>query len=170
MTAERFRLKFMFWLDVTKPADLVLAEEIEAIKAQRRFTQTIRDGIRLIGDLRAGRLDILFELFPWTGAAFLTAVTQPASVSAAPNNDELKREIASLRDLILRTNIPTGGAGPVHSPRSLIPVSKSPKLLSVPQFDLPSFDDDDGDTLSVHRDTNTDSAQNFLNSMLRLQQ
>lgn len=63
--ANGFRKRFIFWLDLDKPDQLKLAEDIETLKADRHYSKTIRDGIRLIIDLRAGRTDVLFELFPW---------------------------------------------------------------------------------------------------------
>lgn len=50
---------------MNKPHDVELAARIAELKTQRKFVQTIRDGIRLIQDLRAGRLDVLLALFPW---------------------------------------------------------------------------------------------------------
>ena len=67
MAAKSFRMKFMFWLDTTKADEEQLIEQVEALKQTRLFSKTIRDGIRLICDLRAGQTDILFELFPWVG-------------------------------------------------------------------------------------------------------
>lgn len=68
MAGKRFRLKFMFWLDMNKSDEIELAEEIEILKQQRLFSETIRDGIRLMCDLRAGRTDRLFAMFPWLTA------------------------------------------------------------------------------------------------------
>src|SRR5690554_6622378 len=65
MAGKRFRLKFMFWLDMNKSDEAELAEEIEILKERRLFSETLRDGIRLICDLRAGRTDRLFSMFPW---------------------------------------------------------------------------------------------------------
>ena len=42
MNEKRYRLKFTFWLDVTKTAELWLADEIDALKQQRLFSQTTR--------------------------------------------------------------------------------------------------------------------------------
>jgi hypothetical protein len=168
MSAKRFRLRYTFWLDLNDQEESQLAEHIDQLKTQRSFAKTIRDGIRLIADLRAGKLDVLFELFPWTGAAFLAATTQPPIVHS-PSSDEIKREFASLKDLILRTNALPIGDGPVPAPQSPMALSNAPKPLNVPKFELPRFDDDD-DTLVIEKDTRTDSAQNFLNSMLRLEQ
>jgi hypothetical protein len=60
----RPRYRFEFWLDSNKNDELLLMEEIAALKKKRLFAQTIRDGIRLIVDLRRGSFDVLVELFP----------------------------------------------------------------------------------------------------------
>lgn len=65
MKNERLRKQYLFWLDMNKPDDVELAVSIAKLKACRKFAKTIRDGIRLIEDLRAGRLDVLLALFPW---------------------------------------------------------------------------------------------------------
>lgn len=64
---DRFRLRFVFWLDMKKPVENELAEQIEQLKATRNFSRTIRDGLRLIIDLRRGNTDVLCELFPLIG-------------------------------------------------------------------------------------------------------
>ncbi len=64
MKKERLRQQYLFWLDMNKPDDVALADKIAELKAQRKFAKTIRDGIRLIQDLQAGRLDVLLSLFP----------------------------------------------------------------------------------------------------------
>ncbi len=61
---ERLRQQYLFWLDMNKPDDVALAARITELKAHRKFAKTIRDGIRLIEDLQAGRLDVLLSLFP----------------------------------------------------------------------------------------------------------
>lgn len=94
MGNRRFRLKFTFWLDVEKTDEYDLAEQIDELKQQRRFSQTIRDGIRLICDLREGRTDSLFELFPWLKAEVLAA-------NGAEPERSLQHEIQSLRQLLL---------------------------------------------------------------------
>jgi hypothetical protein len=67
---KSFRLRFTFWLDLSKDEEFRLSEQIEELKAKRSFAKVIRDGIRLICDLRAGRTDILLELFPWVAERF----------------------------------------------------------------------------------------------------
>ena len=68
---KRFRLRFTFWLDMLKEGESAVAETIDTLKKKRLFAETVRDGIRLVCDLRDGKLDVLFELFPWVRAEFL---------------------------------------------------------------------------------------------------
>lgn len=65
--AGRFRLQYKFWLDINQTGDACLADEIEELKEKRQFARTIRDGLRLIIDLRRGNTDVLCELFPLIG-------------------------------------------------------------------------------------------------------
>ena len=98
--ANRFRLRFTFWLDIQKADEAELAHAIEDLKQNRTFASTIRDGIRLICDLRAGQTNVLFELFPWIKDA-------PQSVSATPVDRGLQEQIARLEALLLaQGNVP----------------------------------------------------------------
>lgn len=82
MANESYRLMYRFWLNIAKPAEEVIADKIEILKNERLFSQTIRDGIRLICDLRDGRLDVLFELFPWVKAEFMEYIREVQPVPA----------------------------------------------------------------------------------------
>lgn len=62
---NRYRSQFKFWLDVNKPDEEALAVLCEDLKRRGLYTKTIRDGISLVEDLRDGRLDVLFALYPW---------------------------------------------------------------------------------------------------------
>ena len=104
MAQKSFRMKFMFWLDVTKEDEDELIGQIELLKQKRLFAKTVRDGIRLICDLRAGRTDVLFELFPWVKDAL-----QP--MPAAPVEQGLQAQIARLEALLL-----VQGNVPIQSP------------------------------------------------------
>ncbi|MBI5928183.1 MAG: hypothetical protein HY862_02660 [Chloroflexi bacterium] len=70
MDKKRFRTRFVFWLDLQKQDENQIAEQIETLKQERAFAKVIRDGIRLICDLRAGKTDVLLELFPWVAERF----------------------------------------------------------------------------------------------------
>ena len=60
-----YRMMFRYWLDATKDEELALADFCEGLKQTRSFSSTIRQALTLIRDLRAGRLDSLFAMFPW---------------------------------------------------------------------------------------------------------
>jgi hypothetical protein len=61
---KSFRMRFVFWLDLCQEGEADLAEYIDELKEQRKFVTTIKQGLRLIRDLRAGDIDVLLELFP----------------------------------------------------------------------------------------------------------
>jgi hypothetical protein len=147
MSENRFRLRFPFWLDLNKPDEAALADTIALLKEERTFVKTVRDGIRLVVDLRAGRLDVLFELFPWAKEVLQTPV--------ATNDDDLRGQFADLKRLIMEQG---GIARPQPPP-------------GTHQFELPTFDEeDDGETVVIRRDTSTDAGMNFLNSLSALQE
>ena len=156
---QSFRLRFTFWLDMLIPEEQGLADYVAELKTQRSFVRTIRDGLRLMRDLRAGSTDVLFELFPFVRQQLVPPPPQ------AGDAGDLKRELDELKELLLRSTTPPL----VAAARSAAPLI-GPKPLGAPKFDLPTFDDeDDTDTLILAKDTRTDSALNFLNSMLALQ-
>lgn len=168
---QSFRLRHTFWLDMMNHAEQELSEYIETLKAQRTFVKTVRDGLRLMRDLREGRVDVLFELFPLLKAEFIAGV-MPKPDNDPSGNEKVQRQLDELKDLLLRSTTPPMVAAPINGPRPLMmagAAATGPKPLGAPTFDLPRFDDDDTDTLIIAKDTNTDSAQNFLNSMLNLQ-
>jgi hypothetical protein len=164
MNAKRFRVRQVFWLDMQKEDEFALAETIDKLKQQRTFVRTIRDGVRLILDLRAGRVDVLLELFPFVRTAL-------SGSSGSGNTDEVKALKTMLEQFIVTNSAGTtyhmGGLKSLPSGQK----QDGPKAMNTKQFDLPRFDDeDDLDTLIVTKDTSTDSAQNFINSLQRLQQ
>ncbi|NWF67577.1 MAG: hypothetical protein HXY40_00685 [Chloroflexi bacterium] len=156
------RGRFTFWLDYSKDEQLLLAETIDELKRRRTFVQTIREGIRLMCDLRAGRLNVLLELFPWVRQE-LMAASSPAKTAGEL---EVQRQLARLEQL-LQQQLNTPPPLPALPPA---PTHSGPRALNTPQFDLPRFEDDDGETLLLQHDSSSDSALNFLNAMLRLQQ
>lgn len=59
------RYRYSIWLDSDKDDELLLMDNLDNLKKSRLYSKTIRDGVRLLLDLRAGRTDVLAELFPW---------------------------------------------------------------------------------------------------------
>src|SRR5687768_6376800 len=93
MAQERKRIQFKFWLDIVKDDEYTLAEQALHLKNKRGFSRTIRDALRLILDLRAGQVDVLFELFPWVKEK----LQQPAS--ATPTT-ALERQLERLESML----------------------------------------------------------------------
>lgn len=152
MLSERFRLRQVFWLDMNKPDEETLADTIEHLKRQRTFTSTIRDGIRLICDLRQGKLDVLFELFPWVRAEFLDYM-QSLQPDKSAAEQRLEQQLARLEKLLLQQAGAPAGPRPMTLPR-------------------PTADEGDTALLTVTK-AKVDGrqiTQNFINSMMRLQQ
>ena len=162
MAGQRFRLRQVFWLDMNKPDEEHLADTIEHLKNERTFASTIRDGIRLVCDLRAGRMDVLFELFPWVRAEFLEYMQslQPQPTAIDPDIQQQLQRLEKL--LVEQGNQPIAPAA-----------SSGPKPLNAPRVASPKHDDDTDDVAllkaSMRKDMSTDSAENFLKSMMNLQ-
>jgi hypothetical protein len=58
------RKSYTFSLNLDDKEHLALAEKIDNLKADRQFSPTVRDALRLILDLRDGNIDVLEEMFP----------------------------------------------------------------------------------------------------------
>jgi hypothetical protein len=81
----RFRLRHHFWLDLNNPDDAALAELIDDLKISKRYTHTLRRGIRLDADLQNGRLDVLFALYPWVKELFILGQGRGSDFFAVPS-------------------------------------------------------------------------------------
>lgn len=97
MKKTPYRVMQKFWLDVTKPDENELLNYIHTLKnpqtrggSRYSFAATIRDGLRLIRDLRAGKVDVLIELFPWI-EELLIAKTAAAPRQESPIFSQLER-------------------------------------------------------------------------------
>ncbi len=86
---HRFRIRQVFWIDLNKPEEARLAEQIAELKSKRAFARTVRDGIRLIYDLSQGKTDVLRELFPWV-------MEQPAPQAPVASQTGLDESTSSL--------------------------------------------------------------------------
>jgi len=110
---KSYRLRFTFWLDVMKNTEAELAEQIENLKAKRSFASYIRDGLRLIIDLKQGKTDVLNELFPWVFESQNKALTvveeQPTKDNTKP--DAISEQLKRLEELITKQ-----GATPLSLP------------------------------------------------------
>lgn len=96
-----FRKRYFFWLDITRDSELHIAEDIALLKRKRLFSKTIRDGIRLIIDLRAGHLNVLFELFPQYKVQFKDTTPNDDD----DNGEDIKIALARIEKLVTRQTV-----------------------------------------------------------------
>lgn len=159
MAADRFRLQYKFWLDMKKPDEEALAEVIDELKQERTYTRVVRDGIRLVVDLWRGRVDVLLALFPWVEDHFY----QRFKEQHVADNDAIAQQLQRLEKLLVE-----------QGNQPIAPVaSGGPKPLNAPRVASPKPNDDADDVAllkaSMRKDMSTDSAENFLKSMMNLQ-
>ncbi len=105
MNAKRCRIRFHFWLDINKADEAEVADTITELKRERAFSSAVRDGILLIAELRRGKVDKLFELYPW----IQDAIGKPKGDTPGGSGDEitlLKERMHQLERLILAGNRP----------------------------------------------------------------
>lgn len=157
MDKKRFRIRFVFWLDLQKPDENQIAEQIDTLKQERAFAKVVRDGIRLVSDLRKGKVDVLLELFPWIEDYFAYQKSMGGGSYLA-----LQEQLARLEQKLLQE-----GAKPIDRPG---PELVGPKPMQVPKVVVPTFDDDDDLTFTVKKSVSTgnQAAHNFLNSLRAL--
>jgi len=155
MAADRFRLQYKFWLDMNKPDEEALAEVIDELKQDRTYTRVVRDGIRLVVDLWRGRVEVLLALFPWVEDYFY----QRFKEQHVADNDAIAQQLQRLEKLLVA--------------QGNQPIASGPKPLNVPRVASPKHDDNADDVAllkaSMRKDMSTDSAENFLKSMMNLQ-
>lgn len=153
------RWRVNFWLDDTKPDELAVGQVVLELKKKRQFAGVIRDGIRLITSLRDHQIDVLLSLFPWVEDAIRARMPAPTS---APDTGDLQRQIADLKRVIMQQGI---AAPPVDGYPVMKPSANT--LGAGRAFSLPTFDDDDQDTIVIQKATG-DNGQNFQNSLAKL--
>lgn len=160
MGQKRYRMRFDFQLNVANPDEYAIAETIAWLKAGKLYSKTIRDGIRLITDLRAGSLAVLFELFPWVQAEFLEYM---ASIQPPKSDTEVELQQQLLRIEALLS--PSGNSTPTSGRGGGKSMTPEPVANTMSEDN-----DDDLDLLTVKKSSTTgDVAQNFLNSLKQLQ-
>ena len=120
---RRIREKVLFHLDVSRDEDLLVAEEIDALKRRRRFLPSFKEAIMLYQDLKAGRVGLLRELFPWVFDAIASHLDAERDARA----DAIQAQLERLEALLLEQ-----GSQPAPAP-------PGPQLLEAPQFAAPQF-------------------------------
>jgi hypothetical protein len=174
MTSNRFRLRQTFWLDLNKAEEEELADQIELLKSKRTFARTVRQGIKLICELREKKVDLLLTLFP-----FVLEIVAKRFQKEREELDEyrlfLEQEYIRLEQekWLLQEERRLFEDERSHQETVVGKhLSRIEKLLvgqgSVPlRFELPRFNDEE-ETVIINRDTSTDATQNFLNSLSSL--
>lgn len=156
----RYRVMHKFWLNAADDFDDKIDAMIHELKAQRMFTQTVRDGIRLVVDLRNKSFDVLFELFPWIDWWLETEIERRVSERIAEQGRAQADLMARMTALEARL---------AASEQAVTDAPVGPKALNVPQVAGPVFEDD-GDELVIKKaksDGHT-SSENFLSSAFSL--
>lgn len=143
-------------------------EIIAALNRERAFRQNVIDGIRLIWDLRhMHREDVLLELFPDIVERLQIKLTPPPTpIDPKSFAIALVEEMQQMKDI---KPLVEGGlvASPVLEQRIDLNGGLKP-LQGARPLSLPTFDDDELDTLVLRKDTHTDASQNFFDSAMGL--
>ena len=153
-----YRIQHKFWLDIERDSEADLNDLVVDLKRRRSFVSTVRDGIRLIADLRSGNVDVLLELFPWIQSEL-------ASGGAGGDDDmiDVREQLERLEHALLGQN---NGAlmAPVAS-------GGGPTSLAVPQVAGPVIDDDDDMPVLIvtKSKANGNASENFLAAAFALQ-
>ncbi|MEO8609531.1 MAG: hypothetical protein ABI690_16690 [Chloroflexota bacterium] len=118
----RPRKEIKMWLYRDKADESRLIDFVQYCKQTRQLARVLRNGIRLMWSLGEGNTEILYELFPWLQ-------TQAALIPPAPDTENLERQIADLKQIILQQgsiSVPSAGyplmkqigAPPVVTPKN----------------------------------------------------
>jgi len=84
---KRNRFKFDFWLDVNKDDELLLAEAIDDLKAERKWRPTVKQSLTVFLSLMAGNVAPLLEHFPWIEDHFRAKFEDEQPPPTLPSDD-----------------------------------------------------------------------------------
>lgn len=115
-TPARRRYQFKFWLNISRPDELVLAQHADNLKSRRQWQPFIRDAFKLLVSLHEKRVDVLVSLFPWIDEYFKTKYAPPAQDLTAV----LKQQADILAQLAQRPD--------VYSKEYISPMGETPRL------------------------------------------
>jgi hypothetical protein len=142
----RIRRLVQFWLDEQMEDDRELLGIITELRKAREFTQIVRDGIRLIRELKEGRVDMLLTLFPNVVYWLEIKLTPP------PDTSGIESKLDRLEQLVMYSTIEQGGNGMVMQ-----------QANRMPQRVLPPKPDGGVDVAP-----DTDSSTTFFDDMLAM--
>ena len=112
---KTYRVQHKFWLNIMDTSEEALDAEIWQLKKARLFSKTIRDGIRLVCDLRAGRFDVLFELFP-EARQKLSDILHPPET---PTQKAIKEQLARIETVINQQPVMLAAGATENTPKYL---------------------------------------------------
>jgi hypothetical protein len=147
------RYRFNFWLDGNKDDELIVAEKVDELKRKRSFSSVLRDGIMIVSELREGRADLLFKLYPW-----VADMVKPSAPVAATDTGDLERQIDELKRIILGQG--STGAVSLDSTQKPTGIPGSHAKIALPVFD-------DQDTIVLTKSSGN-TMDNFRDSMAKL--
>lgn len=137
-------------------------------KGNGALSQSIRDGLRLLNDLRRGNITVLLEMFP--------DVLEKFCPPSTTNNDDVLREIEALRnELRQQQSRPMNNAEIPDTRNYGIPAMKQSgsgvgTLGAGRTFTLPLVDDDDGATIVLTKSLgSTSNSQNLMAGIFGLE-
>lgn len=143
----------LFW---GKEDDLI--EAASELVNQRKFTEVMRIGLKIVPALMRGDIEPLFEAFPWVKVELLEYMRelQPKPALPAPVSSSLSPQVEKYLQEILTK---------LDKPQPMIGNSSELRQLGAPVFD-----DDNDNLLTVTKDKSSgkNATQNFLRSMAAL--
>lgn len=100
------RIRIEIRINVSRAEDRELQAVTDDLKAERQLSNVVRQGIALIVDLRAGRTDVLFALFP-----YLRARIVQDNVQDKPRweEEDYGETFAKRLMQVVEDNLPPGG-------------------------------------------------------------
>jgi hypothetical protein len=121
-TDPTYRTQHRFWLDTNRQDERELAEYIVALKEKRTFISTLRDALRLIRDLRQGRVEVLLGLFPWVADYFKAQARLAHVPSPVPDFQlTLQAHLDRVEKLLSSRSVVEGNALSPIPPTALLP-------------------------------------------------
>lgn len=96
------RIRIEIRITESNSDDVALLHIINDLKAIRALSQTIRDGIWLMVDLRAGRTDVLFNLFPHLRTSLVQDTVQDKLPSKSIYSMQLLDQLAKVAVEMMR--------------------------------------------------------------------
>lgn len=175
----RARRQFRFWLDAAKEDESAMGQALDSMKNDKtkNFAGFMRNAVRLMLALLAGDTSILIELFPnIVNQIKQEAIAENNSSSASHDFERMMQEISALKELVIvpvshQIASNSGGLQPLGamsgvSARGQIGGISGARLIAAPVFD----DEDDLDLVVSKAVSDGKSTQNFLKSMMALQE